>query len=79
MTQPAAVASLFASDDRIVTVRHFESGFAPNSYKWNAPGTYTDYGRDGSVKSGTYDRKRSGGKGSEFVGKSAKGGTLATR
>ena len=75
---PAAVSAMFAADERIVEVKHYEAGFVPNSYKWKAPGAFTTYRRDGSTVTGTYDRKRSGGKGAAFVGKSAAGGTLAS-
>lgn len=77
-TTPAAVSALFARDARIVTVRHYVDGFVPNSYRWSAPGTWTEYRRDGSTVTGRYDRKRSGGRAAAFVGRSEAGGTLAT-
>jgi len=76
---PAHIAAAFDADDRIITVREYNDGFVPNSYRWPAPGTYTEWSRDGSVTEGKYDRKRSGGKGSTLVGRSAKGGTLYSR
>lgn len=76
-TLPAAVRALFAEDDRVVTVRHYESGFLPRAYKWPVLGRYTDYKRDGSTTTGEYDRKRPNGKGPAYVGYSAKGGVLA--
>ena len=72
---------MFASDDRIVTVRHYEAGWVSNSYRYGCPRKGTTYTMTEGVIVASplkYDGKRSGGNGPEFVGSSVKGGTLAT-
>ncbi len=66
----------FESDSRIVKIRHYKDGFVANSYRWPCPGKGIEYFRDGSGLPFEYDRKRSGGKGSEYVCLSEKGGIL---
>lgn len=77
---PAPVARAFAADPRIVRVRHYESGWVPNAYKWRAPGTGTEYEvmPEGWITDSPfgYDRKRPYGRSPVIVGYSTKGGRL---
>lgn len=78
-TIPTAVQTMMQSDSRIVRIREYQDGFVPRSYHYAAPGTYVEYHRDGRIEVGTYDRKRSNGRGPWIVGYSARGGRLASR
>ena len=75
---PQAALDEMASDERVETVRVYLSGWVPNSYRWPAPGTCAFVSRDGTVRTGGYDRKRSGGNGPKWVALSANNGRLAS-
>lgn len=67
---------IFNRDGRIVEIREYLDGWAPNSYRWPAPGKFRTTRRNGVVYYGTYDRKRSHGRGPSLVAFSARGGRL---
>lgn len=79
-TTPTAPHVFFTQDPRVTRVVEYTDGFVPNSYKWPAPGTCTVHERlkDGTFRtsSGSYDRKRSHGRGPSAVGFSARNGRL---
>lgn len=79
---PEAAREAILSDPDIATVRVYPDGWVPNSYRWAAPGRLLRFfrGSDGfwTVEEGVVDRKRSGGKGPEWVAFSANGGRLAS-
>lgn len=70
------------TDPRVTRVREYQDGWVPSSYRWPAPGAMVEHTRleDGSYETttGTYDRKRTGGRGPLWVAFSARGGRLAS-
>jgi len=72
------IKAIFDSDPRIASIREYHDGFVANAYKWPAPGKATEHYREGDSVELAYDRKRSRGRGPNWVAKSAKGGTLRT-
>jgi hypothetical protein len=63
---------------RVVCVREYHDGWVPNAYKWPAPGKMTTHYRDGTATAGKYERKRSRGRGPNWVALSVKGGRLTS-
>lgn len=79
---PKAAISAAAKNPKIVSITTYPEGFVPNSYKWAAPGIRLIFHRNKSGKwvhaaNVNYDRKRSGGTGPSWIGKSIKEGRLA--
>jgi hypothetical protein len=79
MEFPEEIQAIFASDDRIVRVVEYKSGWVANAYRARAPGRCKVYTRDGTTSDATYDRKRAYGRGPRIVGFSAKNGRLTSR
>jgi hypothetical protein len=71
------IAAALTPDDVAVTIRHYHNGFVPNSYKYKAPGKFSELRVSGAgavVTTGTYDRKRSNGNGSTLIVRAQKPG-----
>jgi hypothetical protein len=77
---PRRVQAAVQSDPRIVRVVLYEDGWVPNAYGWPKYGTALTYHKRGggwwAVTEGTYDQRRSSGRGPWLVGFSAAGGRL---
>lgn len=65
-------------DPRVAEVRVYRDGFVPRAYGWPAPGKVDVYRRntDGEISHVVrdYDRRRSNGRGSTIVARTARGG-----
>ena len=72
------LATIFAYTDA-EHVTEYTDGFVPNAYRWPAPGTRILYFRNGKEKREGYDRKRSRGRGPQWVAFSEKGGRILSR
>jgi hypothetical protein len=76
-TEAARIAAALTPDDVAVTIRHYHNGFVPNSYRYPAPGKFSELritGAGAVVTEGKYDRKRSNGNGSTLIVRAAKPG-----
>ena len=79
---PKDAIAAAAKNPKIVSIVTYPEGFVPNAYKWAAPGVRLIFHRNKSgkwvhAKNENYDRKRSGGRGPWWIGKSVKDGRLA--
>lgn len=75
--EAARIAAALTTDDVSVTIRHYLSGFVPNSYRYPAPGKFAELrisGAGATVTAGKYDRKRSRGHGATFIARAQKAG-----
>ena len=80
---PADAIAAAEADSRIVEIATYPDGWVPNSYRFRAPGRRVIFGRaDGfaaPVRTEAIDRKRSNGRGPDWVGITANGGYVRPR